>query len=247
MMPVVDRCPIGIEGLDNLISGGFPRNRTILIAGSCGTGKSIFGVEFLNNGAVKFNEPGVLVSLEQNPELLKTDMIDLGYDLNKIEKDGKLRIIDGSLSKRGAEAIIKLRESSPTIKPISLPEKFTIEDIGKKTIEVAKQINAKRVVIDSISSIDEIMCGSNVRATILNLHYTFQDAGLTTLMIFDAIESESVAAKEGVEEYVADGVLLLKMNEALDTRTIRIKKLRATKHTLKPHVFELTSKGIKLK
>ncbi|MBU4266966.1 MAG: circadian clock protein KaiC, partial [Candidatus Altiarchaeota archaeon] len=63
-----DRCPTGIPGLDEVISGGFPRGRTILLTGACGTGKTIFGIQYLFNGITKYNEPGVLVLLEQNIE-----------------------------------------------------------------------------------------------------------------------------------------------------------------------------------
>lgn len=248
-MPRLERCPTGIDGFDSLISGGFPRDRVILLSGSSGTGKTAFGIEFLYNGVVKYNEPGIFVALEQNPELLRVDMFGMGYDLEKIEKEGKLRIIDGSLSKRGAEALMRSRASTTEIPGIALPERFKIDDINKKIIEIAKQINAKRVVLDSISSIDEILCGgSEIRNTILNLNYSLQDAKLTSMMILDTIDDEATfLSQQAVEEYVADGVIVLKANDALDTRTLRIKKLRATKHTLKPHIFEITTNGIKVR
>jgi len=243
----LERCPTGIEGLDVLISGGFPRSRTILVLGGCGTGKTAFGLEFVYNGALKYNEAGIFVALEQNPKLLRMDVLGMGYDLEKVEKDGKLRIIDGSLSRRGPEAIIKSRVSPSELPTVVLPEKFKMDDVSKKILEVAKQINAKRVVIDSISSISEIICGgSDVRNTLLDLHYALQDAELTSIMILDTVDDESIITKGAVEEYVADGVILLKTNEALNTRTLRIKKLRGTKHTLKPNTFELTANGIRV-
>jgi len=66
-----DRCRTGIPGLDDILDGGFPRGRTILLKGECGTGKTIFGAQFLHNGVVKYNEPGVLVLLEQNINYFK--------------------------------------------------------------------------------------------------------------------------------------------------------------------------------
>lgn len=246
-MTNLDRCPTGIDGFDILVSGGFPRNRTILLSGGCGTGKTAFGVEFVYNGAKKYNEPGVFVALEQNPKLLRLDMLGMGYDLTKLEKEGKLRVIDGSLSRRGAEAIIKYRASPSDVPTIVLPEKFKMEDITKKILEIAKQINAKRVVIDSISSLSEVMHGgSEIRNTILDLNYTLQDAELTSIIVLDTIGDESTIVEQAVEEYVSDGVIVLKANEALNTRTLRIKKLRGTKHTLKSNIFELTPNGIRV-
>lgn len=241
----MERCQSGVEGLDVLLSGGFPRGRSILLSGGCGTGKTAFGVEFVYNGAIKYNEPGIFVALEQNPSLLRLDMMSMGYDLMRLEKESKLRIIDGSLSKRGPEAVIKSRSQASDVPIIALSEKFGIDDINKKVIEVGAQIGARRVVIDSISSLSEIIAGgTDVRDTLLELNYSLQDAGLTSLIIVDTIDDVSISSEQGVEEYVADGVIVLKVNEALDTRTLRIKKMRGTKHTLKPHIFELTSGGI---
>lgn len=216
-MAKVDRCPSGIDGFDALISGGFPRNRSIMISGGCGTGKTSFAIEFLLNGISKFGETGVFVALEQNPKLLRLDALTMGYDLEKFEREGKLRIIDGSLCRRGEDAIVASRASS-SIPVVTLPEKFTIAEMTKQVIDVARQINARRVVIDSVTSIDEVLCGgSEIRQIILDLNYALQDAELTSLLVFDTLSDEQTVSKQGVEEYVSDGVVLLKANEAFDT------------------------------
>lgn len=243
----IERCPTGINGFDSLISGGFPRGRTILLSGGCGTGKTAFGVEFIYNGAVKYNEPGIFIALEQNPLFLKADMYGFGYDLERVEREGGVRIIDASLSRRGSDAFIKSKKSSTELPLITLPENFKIDDVNRRIKEIANQINAKRVVIDSISSIGDIIKGgSEVRDTVLEMNYSLQDAELTSIIISDTIDEGSVIPEQAVEEYVADGVVTLRTNEALNTRTLRIKKMRGTKHTLKPMVFELTPNGIKV-
>ncbi len=88
----IDRCPTGISGLDELMGGGLPMGRNILLSGACGTGKTTFAIEFLYNGIVKYNEPGILVTMEQNPQEVRQDMLKYGFDLEKLEKDGKLVI-----------------------------------------------------------------------------------------------------------------------------------------------------------
>lgn len=246
-MARTERCPTGIEGFDGLLLGGFPRGRTILLSGGCGTGKTAFGVEFIYNGAIKYNEAGIFVALEQNPLLLRSDMSGLGYDMEKVEREGKVRIIDGSLSKRGPDAIIKARALYADLPVVTLPENYKISDINNRIMEVAKDINAKRVVIDSISSISEILSrGTEIRGTILELNYSLQDAELTSVIISDTINDELTIPEQAMEEYVADGVVILKANDALNTRTLRIKKMRGTKHTLKPMVFDLTTAGLKV-
>ena len=96
--------------MDELLEGGFPRQRSILLSGSSGSGKTTFAVQFLYKGITDYNEPGILICLEQNPKELKQDMLDYGFDLAQAEHDGKLIIIDASLSRIGTE--IKLSDSN---------------------------------------------------------------------------------------------------------------------------------------
>ncbi|MHA2602834.1 MAG: ATPase domain-containing protein, partial [Candidatus Thorarchaeota archaeon SMTZ1-83] len=90
---VIERVKTGIPGLDELIEGGFPRGDTILIAGRAGTGKSIMANQFLYKGATEYDEPGVLVTLEESPLLIKRNMMRFGMDLDALVKEKKLAIV----------------------------------------------------------------------------------------------------------------------------------------------------------
>jgi len=83
----IERVKTGIPGLDELIEGGFPRGDTILVAGKAGTGKSILATQFIYKGVTEYNEPGVLVTLEEPPNLIKRNMLRFGMDLAKLEKE----------------------------------------------------------------------------------------------------------------------------------------------------------------
>jgi len=242
-----DRCPTGIPGLDSLIDGGLPRNRSILLSGTCGTGKTVFGTQFLVGGIQQYNEPGVFLTLEQSAEELRKDMLGFGIDLKKLEDEEKLVIIDTSLSRVGIKNYIA---SVPTIPKGSfslLPDEFDMNKVIDLTVQAAQNIGAKRLVIDSLPALDYLIKETNdVRRVLINMNYALKKSDLTALIITESLEEDGISRHQ-VEEYISDGVIILRTNEALDTRTIKIRKMRLTKHSLKPLTFELTNNGLQVK
>ena len=87
---MIKRTKTGINGFDKLVQGGFPQGFTILIIGTPGTGKTLFTLEYLYNGAAKFRERSMLVTLEQSLEDVRTQALGIGLDLRKLEKSGSL-------------------------------------------------------------------------------------------------------------------------------------------------------------
>jgi KaiC/GvpD/RAD55 family RecA-like ATPase len=245
----MDKCPTGIPGLDDLLEGGFPRGRVILVAGDCGTGKSIMGMQFLHNGVVNFDEPGILVSLEQSPEMYREDMLSMGFDIGRLEREGKLIIIDASLSGLG----VQKKKGDFTL----TPEHFSIDAILALISEAAKKIGAKRAVVDSFSALDSILesrksrvgieLREDIRRAILSINYKLEDMKLTSLLISDILENK--LSTHGVEEFMVDGVITLHYTTAgADAgRHLVIKKMRTIKHSENIHqiVFEKGS-GMKV-
>jgi KaiC/GvpD/RAD55 family RecA-like ATPase len=252
------RCPTGIPGLDELIEGGFPRQRSILVSGTCGSGKTTLAVQFLYRGITDYNEPGVLISLEQDPKELKKDMSRYGFNLEKAENEGKLVIVDASLSR-----VTPSNPETPSIRSSNfaelegsrsvLPDEFNIDSIMDIVAKSAKKIGAKRAVFDSLPALDFLIGGKTetemkhaIRQTLVAINSRLKNADLTTIMITETGD-ESPASAHGVESYVADGSIILTVNETLDNRTIKIKKMRQTKHTLKPNAIDFTEKGMAIK
>jgi len=241
-----ERVQTGIPGLDPLLSGGLPRGRSILLSGTCGTGKTTLAVQFLNEGINQFNEPGILVTLEQDTNELYNDMLSLGVDLKKHQDAGKLIIIDTSLSKAGiASCVTQMKDEKQSFS--LCPGDFNIDNLVALITSSANKIGAKRVVIDSLPALDYLMDDiQDVRKALINLNYKLKLNGLTTLLLTEGNDEEKIS-HHGVEEYISDGVIVLRINEALDTRTIKIRKMRVTKHSLKPTTFEFTPDGIVVK
>ena len=86
------KAPTGIQGLDEITGGGFPRGRPTLICGSAGAGKTLLATEFLVRGAIEYNEPGVFMAFEETATELAQNVRSLGFDLEKLEKEKKLVI-----------------------------------------------------------------------------------------------------------------------------------------------------------
>lgn len=238
------RCPSGVPGLDEVLDGGFPRGRCILVVGPCGAGKSTLGAQFLYNGVLKYDEPGILVTLEQDGDEICYDMLLYGMDLRKLESGGKLAIVDGSVSKVGLRDYITPPPSKDDDGFNLLPGELNFEKITSAVLKVAKKIKAKRVVVDSLSALDYLIDDSKkVRSAVVSMSYKLKRAGLTVLFITEMDEDRNVPRRT-FEEYISDGVLILKTNDALNLRTLRIKEMRTTDHTLRALKLIFTEKGL---
>ncbi len=234
----MDRIKTGISGLDELLEGGIPSGRSLLLAGACGTGKSIFGMQFIYNGAKKFSEPGVYVTLDERPDLLREDMLMFGWDIRKLEDANMVHIIDGSLAKIGM----------PSDEEFSMPSTgFDLDKLLLEIMRTTKRIGAKRIVIDSIPALGLNFHDENeIRGAILKLSYLLMRMGVTTILTSEVNEGSSTFGKYGVEEYVVDGVIVLHYLGAgtRSNRTLHIRKMRATRHSEDLHPMEITSDGI---
>ncbi len=233
----VERAKTGIKGLDELIEGGIPKGRTILVTGGSGTGKTILGMQFIYNGA-KSGEPGVYLTMEEKPSNIRKEMKEFGMDVSKMEKDGKIALVDASLVRLGLESDEKFTLS---------PESFDVNHLIQNLIMTARNINAKRVVIDALPSLDVLLNSDNnkVRNSIIELNYLLQENDLTSILLDEIPSGKESYSRHGVEEFVVDGLIILSKVEALDKRSIAIAKMRQTDHELKPQTLKIeTGKGI---
>lgn len=214
----VDRVKTGITGLDALIQGGFPDNALILLSGTCGTGKSLFGINFLIEGALR-GEPGVYVSLEESPEENIRQMKSFGWPVDRLIKERKLLIIQ------------------PTL--------YNYEALLTKIEDAVNLIGAKRLVLDSLSIIGMYFENMyKVRKSILELSAMLKRLGCTTIAV-DETETEDDLSAFHVEEFVVDGLLVLYYMRKKDrfVRALAIVKMRSTAHSDKIHLFEIKSPG----
>jgi KaiC/GvpD/RAD55 family RecA-like ATPase len=236
----MNRVKTGISGLDGLLEGGFPGGRSILVSGACGTGKTIFCMQYIYNGAKEYSEPGVYVTLDERPDLIREDVLRFGWDLKKLEEQNMLHIVDGSIAKLGM----------PSEEEFSLPVTgFDVDKLLLEVMRVIKRIGAGRVVIDSIPALGFNFDNENeIRKAILKLSYMLMRSGVTSLLTSEVQEGTATFGKYGVEEYVVDGVIVLHYMGVgtQSNRTLHIRKMRATKHSEDLHPLEISNKGIKV-
>jgi KaiC/GvpD/RAD55 family RecA-like ATPase len=239
-----NRVATGIPGLDALIEGGFPRARTVLVSGACGTGKSIFGMQYLYQGLVDYEEPGVFVAFDEMPGKIREDMLKFGWNLRELEKNDLLAILDATSAKAGTASD---EEHALT------PGRMDFDNVLLETLNVCRKTNAKRLVIDSIPAMGLHTDSVNeTRKNILKLAYVLNRTGLTTILTTEIPESTGGVqhlSRYGIEEYVTDGVILLGFlgTGTRATRTIYVRKMRGTEHSLEIQPMDITSKGIVVK
>ena len=228
--------PTGIPGLDALLHGGFLSGKTYLIAGETGAGKTIFSLQFLIYGTLR-NEPGIYLAIDEPTEHLLKGMKRFGWDVYDLVKAGKLRFLD----MRTHFSKIYLKDERGKIEP-----RFVIDIILKNI----RRIGARRLVIDPIAP---LMYGNpeNVlyaREFLREMVFSLEKLGnVTTIMTSEIPTGSNQYSRFGVEEFLASGIIILKMKE-IKGRIYRILYIRKARWApVKPgkYVFRIESgKGI---
>jgi KaiC/GvpD/RAD55 family RecA-like ATPase len=233
------RAKTGISGLDELIGGGLVAGSAILVSGGTGSGKTIFGLQFLYNGAFKYNEPGVYVTLETRPSDLKTEAKQFGWDLEELEEKNAIIIVDAASSKARL----------PTYGKYALPRGFDISTLAQEIYRAVEDAGAKRLVIDCVSALGmNIDDPTEVRSEIYQISALLRELKVTSLLLSETLDSDA-KSRAGVEQFVTQGLISLNLFEDRGTlkRDMLIWKMRQTSHSLKKHVFTIGNKGIEIK
>ncbi|MBC8000883.1 MAG: KaiC 1, partial [Leptolyngbya sp.] len=126
----IPKCPTGIKGFDEVTEGGLPKNRTTLISGSAGTGKTLLGIDFLINGAINYNEPGIFMSFEETEDEIYKDVASLNLDLKELVSQKKIVVEHVILERKD------IQQSD-----------FNLEGLLIRLADSIDSIGAKRVVI----------------------------------------------------------------------------------------------------
>jgi circadian clock protein KaiC len=223
------KAPTGIEGLDEITTGGLPARRTTLVCGSAGSGKTVFGLEFLVHGALDFGEPGVFMAFEETPNELTQNIASFGFDLAQLEQDGKLAI---------DHVFIERNEIEET-------GEYDLEGLFIRLGSAVDSVGAKRVVLDTLEVLfaglrDQAL----IRAELRRLFRWLKERGLTAIVTGE--RGDGTLTRYGLEEYVADCVILLdnRVCDQISTRRLRIVKYRGSMHGGDEYPFLMGPQGI---
>lgn len=226
---LLPKSPTGIPGMDEITGGGLPKGRPTLVAGAAGSGKTLFAMEFLVNGATQYDEPGVFVAFEENTEDLAQNVASLGFDLKKLGRQKKL-IVDHVRVERS-----EIEETGD----------YDLEGLFIRLGHAIDSISAKRVVLDTIEVLFSALSNQGIlRAELHRLFRWLKDKGVTA--VITAERGNGAMTRFGLEEYVADCVITLdhRVNEQVSTRRLRIVKYRGSLHGTNEYPFLIGRHGI---
>lgn len=243
----VGRVATGIPGFDELIQGGLPKDSSVLIAGSPGSGKTIFTIQYLVNGIEKYNEKGLFVTFEQKLESIRRQAMQFGWDLEKYEKAGKLKLHYISIDNISENTINDIR----IIVNREQVKRLVIDSLSTLIVNAPLQADFSHVSIKKVLENKVVLTQPIVGDYILKRFlYSFVNnlRGLecTTLLIGETGGKEGFITRDTISSYISDGVILLSLHEALSMRRIQVRKMRETNHVLKPKEMQITKEGIKV-
>jgi len=222
-----------IEGFDDISHGGLPAGRTTLVSGTSGTGKTLFTLQFLYNGIIHFDEPGIFVTFEESPADIIKNVRSFGWDLAKLIDEGKLFILDASPDPEGQDVV----------------GNFDLSALIERIHYAIRKYKAKRVSVDSVTAVfQQYEAASVVRREIFRLVARLKQVGVTTLMTTERVEEYGPVARFGVEEFVSDNVMIARnvLEGERRRRTLEILKLRGTTHMKGEYPFTITDNGVSI-
>lgn len=213
----VAKLPTGIATFDVIAKGGLPINRTTLLSGTAGSGKTVFAVQFLAAGILR-GEPGVFVTFEESAADIRANMRSFGWDLTQWEADGKLAFVDAS-----PDPEVEIVESGA----------FELGALLARVRNAVGKVKATRVSVDSLGAVfSQFSDQSIVRRELFRIAWALKGMGVTALLTAERTGDYGPVARFGVEEFIADNVMVFRnvLDDETRRRTIEILKFRGTDH-----------------
>ncbi len=214
----VDKIPTGVSGFDLISYGGLPENRATLVSGSSGSGKTVFAVQFLADGIRKSHQPGVFVTFEESTEDIRKNVAALGLDITGMEAQGVWAFVDASPEHRGE---------------VIQAGSFDLGALLARIENAVRSIGAKRLAMDSLGAVfNQFEDRSLIRSELFRVVSALKEMGVTTVMTAERVSEYGDIARYGVEEFVADNVVILRnvLEEEKRRRTLEILKFRGATH-----------------
>ena len=224
----IAKLPTYIEGFDEISKGGLPSGRTTIVTGTAGSAKTLFAAQFLVE-SIKNGDSGVFVTFEEPPVDIRRNIKSFGWDITEYEKQGKWAFVDASPGVQGDQMEIG---------------DFDFSALQARIKAAIKKTGAKRVSIDSLGAVFSQFENSHViRRELFALTRNIKEMGVTAVMTMERMEDYGSIGRFGVEEFVADNVIIFRNILAAEKRrrTIEILKYRGTNHQKGEYPFTINS------
>ncbi|MFB6172317.1 MAG: KaiC domain-containing protein [Haloarculaceae archaeon] len=221
----IPRIDLGIEGLDEMIQGGVPERSLMVVMGAAGTGKTTFGLQFLQH-ALERGERGVYITLEEDHDDIVDTATEKEWPFDEYAADEQLAIVD--------------------LDPIEMAN--SLASIQNELPRLVKEFGATRLVLDSVSLLEMMYDRQAERRTeVFDFTRALKRAGVTTMLTSEAAEDNPYSSRHGIIEYLTDGVFVLQYvrSEFRETRlAVEIQKIRDANHSRETKPYEITSEGL---
>lgn len=214
----VEKLETKIPGFDHMAAGGLPLGRTTLVTGTAGSAKTVFAAQFLAAGIQHCQQSGVFVTFEESAQDLRRNMKNFGWEIERWEEEGKWAFVDAS--------------PQPGEEPVVVGE-YDLGALLARLQQAVHRVKAQRVAMDSLGAIfTQFTHSALVRRELFRIACVLRQLNVTTVMTAERTQEYGDIARYGVEEFVADNVIILR--NALEAekrrRTIEILKFRGTNH-----------------
>ena len=224
----VPKLATGISGFDHIALGGLPANRPTLVAGTTGSGKSVFAAEFLAQGIRRFGQPGVFVTFEERPDDVRANLASLGFDIASWEAEGRWAFVD----------------ASPDLDDKVVVGGYEFNALVARVRHAASTVGAARVALDSLGAVfSRFEDPAVVRLELSRLIAALKELRITAVLTAERTHEYDAIARFGVEEFVADNVVILRnvIENEKRRRTVEILKLRGAPHRSGEFSFTIVS------
>jgi len=243
----MDRVPTGIDGLDELLGGGIPKGRCILVVGSPGSGKTTLAMQFLRNGTTR-EERGLYVTMDESPDQIKENLSAFRWDLDKLEREGKLFFIDATPMRRVRTRMADLTEQNVLPSVTVLFPELTLKDLIRTVGRVVDEEKIQRIVVDPVTSIMlRYEKPSNRRRAMLMLFDALASTGCSSLVTTE-LRTGMLYRSFQIEEFLSQGVILLhsRLHEGNVVRAIQVEKMRGISHDMQWRPYQIAAGGIEV-
>jgi circadian clock protein KaiC len=223
----IEKLATNIPGFDHITCGGLPKHRTTLVSGTAGSAKTVFAAQFLAAGIMKSGENGVFVTFEEPPTDIRNNMASMGWDIEKWEAEGKWQFVDAS--------------AQPGEDPV-VTGSYDLGALLARIEYAISSCNAARVSLDSLGAIfTQLPDRANVRRELFRIASSLKKMRVTAVMTAERTQEYGEISRYGVEEFVADNVIILRnvLEEEKRRRTVEILKFRGTSHQKGEYPFTL--------
>ncbi len=223
----IERVKTGVKGLDEMLGGGFLRDTANLIEGAPGTGKTTLGMQFIYNGIVQADEPGLIITFEEFPQQYYRDAAAFGWDFKELEKKGLLKII----------------MTSPEV------SRMDIESVGGMIETYIAQMGARRVVVDSMTHFTRLTQDPiDLRGIEFNFINALKREGLTSILTRESPVLLGESPQDDNLGFVVDSYLMLRYVEIESAirKALLVLKMRGSDHAKDIRQFDVTERGIEV-